>query len=47
MSISKEIEVKANVGLHARPAAEFVKLAQQFNSSVKLDMVIETLMAKV
>ncbi len=36
MSISKEIEVKANVGLHARPAAEFVKLAQQFNGSVKI-----------
>ena len=37
MAISKELTVVASVGLHARPAAEFVKLAQQFNGSVKIE----------
>ena len=37
MTISKELTVVASVGLHARPAAEFVKLAQQFNGSVKIE----------
>tara|TARA_B100001113_G_scaffold288510_1_gene244329 strand:- start:238 stop:498 length:261 start_codon:yes stop_codon:yes gene_type:complete len=37
MVISKELTVVASVGLHARPAAEFVKLAQQFNGSVKIE----------
>jgi phosphotransferase system HPr (HPr) family protein len=36
MSISKDLTVQASVGLHARPAAEFVKLAQGFNGSVSL-----------
>ena len=36
MSISKEIEVKANVGLHARPAAEFVKLAENAYRDVNI-----------
>ena len=37
MSLSKHLTVKASVGLHARPAAEFVKLAQQFNGTVTID----------
>ena len=37
MSLSKDLTVKASVGLHARPAAEFVKLAQQFNGTVTID----------
>jgi phosphotransferase system HPr (HPr) family protein len=36
MSLSKELSVLASVGLHARPAAEFVKLAQQFQGSVRI-----------
>ena len=36
MSVSKDLTVQASVGLHARPAAEFVKLAQGFNGSVSL-----------
>ena len=27
MSVSKDLTVQASVGLHARPAAEFVKLS--------------------
>ena len=37
MSLSKDLTVKASVGLHARPADEFVKLAQQFNGTVTID----------
>ena len=37
ISLSKDLTVKASVGLHARPAAEFVKLAQQFNGTVTID----------
>ena len=37
MSLAKDLTVKASVGLHARPAAEFVKLAQQFNGTVTID----------
>ncbi|MDA1056694.1 MAG: HPr family phosphocarrier protein [Proteobacteria bacterium] len=37
MALSKELSVLASVGLHARPAAEFVKLAQQFQGSVRID----------
>ena len=37
MSLSKDLTVKSSVGLHARPAAEFVKLAQQFNGTVTID----------
>jgi len=36
MALSKELSVLASVGLHARPAAEFVKLAQQFQGSVRI-----------
>lgn len=36
MAISKKLIVKASVGLHARPAAEFVKLAQGFEGDVKI-----------
>jgi len=44
MSVSKDLTVQASVGLHARPAAEFVKLAQGFNGSVSLqkeDQVVD------
>ena len=37
MSLSKDLTVKASVGLHASPAAEFVKLAQQFNGTVIIE----------
>ena len=37
MSLSKDLTVKASVGLHARPPAEFVQLAQQFNGTVTID----------
>jgi phosphotransferase system HPr (HPr) family protein len=36
VSTSSELIVNAGVGLHARPAAEFVKLAQEFNGKVTL-----------
>jgi phosphocarrier protein len=32
--IEKELVVKDEVGLHARPASFFVKLAQEFNGTV-------------
>jgi phosphocarrier protein len=34
MSITKNLTIKSSVGLHARPAAEFVKIAQEFNGEV-------------
>ena len=37
MTVSKDFTVKASVGLHARPAAEFVKLAQEFSGSVTIE----------
>ena len=37
MAITKELTVVASVGLHARPAAEFVKLAQEFSGSVTIE----------
>ena len=37
MGITKELTVAASVGLHARPAAEFVKLAQTFSGSVTIE----------
>ena len=37
MAITKELKVVASVGLHARPAAEFVKLAQEFSGSVTIE----------
>ena len=37
MVITKELTVAASVGLHARPAAEFVKLAQEFIGSVTIE----------
>lgn len=36
MAITKELKVTSSVGLHARPAAEFVKLAQEFSGSVNI-----------
>ena len=36
MAISKKLIVKASVGLHARPAAEFVKLSQGFDGDVTI-----------
>ena len=37
MAITKELTVAASVGLHARPAAEYVKLAQEFSDSVTIE----------
>jgi phosphocarrier protein len=34
MSITKNLTIKSSVGLHARPAAEFVKIAQEFDGEV-------------
>jgi len=36
LTISKNLTIKSSVGLHARPAAEFVKLAQSFNGNVQI-----------
>lgn len=36
MTVSKNLTIKSSVGLHARPAAEFVKLAQSFNGNVQI-----------
>ena len=36
MSISKNLTIRSSVGLHARPAAEFVKIAQEFNGEVTI-----------
>jgi phosphotransferase system HPr (HPr) family protein len=35
--IEKELVVKDEVGLHARPASLFVKLAQEFNGTVAVN----------
>ena len=34
--LKKELVIKDEVGLHARPASLFVKLAQEFDGSVKI-----------
>ena len=34
--IEKELVVKDDVGLHARPASLFIKLAQEFDGTVKV-----------
>jgi len=34
--VEKEIKIKRDVGLHARPAANFVKTAEKFKSKVWL-----------
>ena len=34
--LKKELVIKDEVGLHARPAGLFVKLAQEFDGSVKI-----------
>lgn len=34
--LEKELVVKDEVGLHARPASLFVKIAQEFNGTVKV-----------
>ncbi len=34
MSITKNLTIRSSVGLHARPAAEFVKIAQEFVGEV-------------
>ena len=36
MSISKNLTIRSSVGLHARPAAEFDKIAQEFNGEVTI-----------
>ena len=37
MSVSDAIVVQHEVGLHARPAAQFVKLAASFNANILLE----------
>ncbi len=34
--ISEKLIIKSEVGLHARPAAQFVKVAEKFKSNVRL-----------
>ncbi|MBS4015045.1 MAG: HPr family phosphocarrier protein [Candidatus Latescibacteria bacterium] len=34
--IQKKLIIKNEVGLHARPAAQFVKIAERYKSSVRL-----------
>uniref|UniRef100_A0A7C6ECQ8 Phosphocarrier protein HPr n=1 Tax=candidate division WOR-3 bacterium TaxID=2052148 RepID=A0A7C6ECQ8_UNCW3 len=34
--ISEKIIIRNEVGLHARPASEFVRIAEKFSSSVRL-----------
>lgn len=34
--ISEKLIIKNEVGLHARPAAQFVKIAERFKSNVRL-----------
>ncbi len=36
MAITKNFTILSSVGLHARPAAEFVKLAQEFDGEVTI-----------
>jgi phosphotransferase system HPr (HPr) family protein len=44
--LRKEIVVKHESGLHARPAATFVKLARRFNSEIVLEKCGERVNAK-
>ena len=34
MPTTKNLTIRSSVGLHARPAAEFVKIAQEFDGEV-------------
>lgn len=36
-SLEREVEVVNQAGLHARPAAKFVKLAENFASSIRIE----------
>jgi phosphocarrier protein len=35
--VQREVEIVNRAGLHARPAAEFVKLAGKFRSSIRVE----------
>ena len=35
--VRREVEIVNRAGLHARPAAEFVKLAGQFRASIRVE----------
>ena len=39
MSITKELEIKNIIGIHARAAAAFVKLAETFSSNVEVERI--------
>ena len=41
-----KVVVRHGAGLHARPAAQFVKLAKQFNSDIKVSSKGKTVSAK-
>jgi phosphocarrier protein len=36
-AVQREVEIVNRAGLHARPAAEFVKLAGKFRSSIRVE----------
>lgn len=44
--IEREIVVKNKTGLHARPASDFVKLANTFQATIKIYFKEKTLNAK-
>ncbi len=42
MSITKELEIKNRKGLHARAAAAFVKVAENFAAEIKVERIGQT-----
>jgi phosphocarrier protein len=37
MSVQREVEIVNRAGMHARPAAEFVKIAGRFSSEIRVE----------
>jgi phosphocarrier protein HPr len=37
MSVQREVEIVNRAGMHARPAAEFVKLAGRFSAEIRVE----------
>jgi len=37
LPLEREVEIVNQAGLHARPAAKFVKLAESFTSSIRIE----------
>lgn len=46
MEVKKEIEILNELGLHARPAAMFVKLANEFDSDIMVEKGAEQVNGK-